>query len=224
MPTATEMKTCSDCETMLTIWWIDEDAKDDKIYCAGCFVHTGASCGGCAHDECRQCADEEDEEEHEFVGDYVCYCMECGEVIKDMTEKEFVMDDEVKLCAACKESEEADEQTGGCVYCHSADVYAHCDLCESRGSGDGGAMCRSCFYEKGHEEDEPHARWCGGCWREECEAFAEEFPNAKCAGCSTALDREARRLCGGQGGACETWYCADCHEEGTHDCSVCSSK
>ena len=53
----------------MTTWWIDEET--DETYCAECFQHTGASCGGCAHDECRLCNDddEEDDDEEELVVD-----------------------------------------------------------------------------------------------------------------------------------------------------------
>lgn len=47
---------------------------------------------------------------------YVCYCMECGEIIlledgetAEEQEKWFNEDDELKLCASCEEEEEESE-------------------------------------------------------------------------------------------------------------------
>ena len=109
------------------------------------------------------------------------------------------------------DEEEEEEEEGGCVYCHSKEVVAHCEKCDEHEAGDDGAMCQGCWRTHGNESE--GVPWCGGCWREEAEAFAEEFPNAKCAGCSKALTRETRALCGGQGGCCETFYCYGCVQE-----------
>lgn len=104
------------------------------------------------------------------------------------------------------EEEEEDEEEGGCVYCHDEEIYAHCDECEVRATGDGGAMCRVCFYEHGHEEYEPHQRWCGGCWRERCEKRGEEEEEG-CAVCGDA------RVFTRTGGANKTMtMCQSCDE------------
>jgi len=55
----------------------------------------------------------EQQKEQEIMTDYVCYCMECGEIIlredgetPEEQEKWFNEDDELKLCASCEEEEE----------------------------------------------------------------------------------------------------------------------
>lgn len=53
------------------------------------------------------------------------------------------------------------------------------------------------------------------------EYFDRKYPNASCHRCNEKLNGETVVFCGGGGGACETWYCQDCHEEGTEDCKVC---
>ena len=66
------------------------------------------------------------------------------------------------------------------------------------------------YDENGDEEYTEEELW-----------FNENYPNACCHRCSVALDGKTVVYCGGGGGACETWYCAACHEEGTDDCDVC---
>lgn len=45
--------------------------------------------------------EEEDEEDEE----YECSCMECGAVIKGMTEEEYTADDELKQCEGCRDED-----------------------------------------------------------------------------------------------------------------------
>jgi hypothetical protein len=71
----------------------------------------------------------------------------------------------------------------------------------------------SCF-DKEEDEDEYDA---GDEW------FNRKFPNACCNRCDESLNAKTVRYCGGGGGACETWYCEGCLEEGTYDCEVCVS-
>ena len=65
MKKATEpkWKACVECDEMITKWWLCEEGEP---YCAGCFATTGASCGGCANDECPQCNDSDSEDEDAF--------------------------------------------------------------------------------------------------------------------------------------------------------------
>lgn len=49
--------------------------------------------------------------------------------------------------------------------------------------------------------------------------FKNKHPNAACRRCDEKLnDHLYAVMCGGRGGACKTWYCASCHEDGTDDC------
>jgi hypothetical protein len=51
--------------------------------------------------------------------------------------------------------------------------------------------------------------------------YLEDHPDATCHRCDTKLYGKGLVMCGGGGGECETWYCATCHADGTHDCPVC---
>ncbi len=53
------------------------------------------------------------------------------------------------------------------------------------------------------------------------EWFDNKYPEASCHRCDKKVDGKTVVYCGGGGGACETWYCSDCHEDGTKDCKVC---
>ena len=55
------------------------------------------------------------------------------------------------------------------------------------------------------------------------EWFDSKYPNATCFRCEKKVDGESVVYCGGGGGECETWYCADCYEDGTDDCPVCKA-
>ena len=48
--------------------------------------------------------------------------------------------------------------------------------------------------------------------------FDRKYPNATCHRCKEKLNGATVVYCGD---GCETWYCADCHEDGTADCPVC---
>lgn len=68
-----------------------------------------------------------------------------------------------------------------------------------------------CLDEE-EEEEEDGSEW-----------FDDKYPNAACHRCSVKLTGKSVVYCGGGGGACETWYCADCHADGTEDCEVCKA-
>ena len=51
--------------------------------------------------------------------------------------------------------------------------------------------------------------------------YIENHPDATCHRCDKKLYSKTLVLCGGGDGECETWYCATCHADGTHDCPVC---
>lgn len=55
--------------------------------------------------------------------------------------------------------------------------------------------------------------------------FDEKHPNASCHKCDKKLCGATVHMCGGAGGACETWFCEDCkvinEEEGEECCTVC---
>lgn len=54
--------------------------------------------------------------------------------------------------------------------------------------------------------------------------YIENHPDATCHRCDKKLYSKTLVLCGGGGGECETWYCATCHADGTHDCPVCGDE
>jgi hypothetical protein len=106
-----------------------------------------------------------------------------------------------------------------------------CDNCECVLSEDVSIECLS----RGDEEQ----TWCMGCWDDLCDEmraegwvaqgdeddedeaeayFDRKYPKAKCHRCETAVSGATVVYCGGGGGACETWFCAACHADGTHDC------
>ena len=56
--------------------------------------------------------------------------------------------------------------------------------------------------------------------------FDRKYPNATCHTCVKKLNGQTVVYCGGGGGACETWYCSDCHERKDSslehlDCPIC---
>jgi len=63
------------------------------------------------------------------------------------------------------------------------------------------------------DEDEEGYEW-----------FDRKYPDATCHRCDTRVQGSTVVECGGGGGACETWYCADCHKNGTDDCPVCADE
>jgi len=69
--------------------------------------------------------------------------------------------------------------------------------------------------EEREEEDSSDEEEDGNKW------FDRKYPNATCHRCNEKVDGESVVYCGGGGGACETWYCGDCHADGTEDCDVC---
>jgi hypothetical protein len=75
-------KACVECDEMITKWWLCEEGD---AYCAGCFATTGASCGGCANDECVQCNDSDSDSEDEEDEGPKETCPHCGdeEVLTD---------------------------------------------------------------------------------------------------------------------------------------------
>jgi len=73
---------------------------------------------------------------------------------------------------------------------------------------------------------EPEQWICVECVEEDEESESEEwfdgkYPSATCHRCDIKVNSKTVVYCGGGGGACETWYCIDCHEDGTEDCCVC---
>ncbi len=58
---------------------------------------------------------------------------------------------------------------------------------------------------------------------DEDDPFDTKYPDASCYRCFTKVNSKTVIFCGGGGGACETWYCKECYEEGTYDCCVCMS-
>ena len=65
--------------------------------------------------------------------------------------------------------------------------------------------------EKECEDEEDGDEW-----------FDRKYPDASCHRCEKKVVGATVVYCGGGGGACEMWYCSDCHEEVTHDCMVCN--
>jgi hypothetical protein len=55
--------------------------------------------------------------------------------------------------------------------------------------------------------------------------FNRKYPHASCHTCDKKLDGASVVMCGGGGGACETWYCSECHNpDGNDDCVVCNDE
>ena len=78
-----------------------------------------------------------------------------------------------------------------CFACGQVETECHLEITEQ-----GKTLCCDCLYIENH-------------------------PDATCHRCETKLYSKTLVLCGGGGGECETWYCATCHADGTHDCPVC---
>jgi hypothetical protein len=87
--------------------------------------------------------------------------------------------------------------------------YKKCCECGERTSC--GSYKEDDWYCEEHyiEEEDSSEEW-----------FDLKYPNACCHRCNTKLTGATVVYCGD---ACETWYCADCHDEGTDDCQVCAS-
>jgi hypothetical protein len=97
-----------------------------------------------------------------------------------------------------------------------------CDKCVSASpvDGDDDEYCKRCAQERLDEEEEEEDDEEDD--EEEEEAwFNRKYPNASCLRCEAKLYGWSVVYCGGAGGACETWYCSDCFEDGTHDCPCC---
>ena len=69
------------------------------------------------------------------------------------------------------------------------------------------------FIEDAREEEEEDEE-------EDNKLFDEKYPNCSCHRCEKKLSASTVVLCDPERG-CETWYCSDCHEEGTEDCVIC---
>lgn len=135
--------------------------------------------------------------------------------------------DDYKHCDECNYSvcyerfgsDEASEFFTACTCCHR-DFCGNCEVeIENRSETltdkqfqDDKMCCDKPLFHDDEEEDDDEVTW-----------FNENYPDASCHRCSVALDGSTVVYCGGGGGACETWYCAACHEEGTDDCVVCQS-
>ena len=78
-----------------------------------------------------------------------------------------------------------------CADCGQVETECHLEITEQ-----GKTLCCDCLYIENH-------------------------PDATCHRCETKLYSKTLVMCGGGGGECETWYCATCHADGTHDCPVC---
>ena len=125
-----------------------------------------------------------------------------------------------------------------------------CAWCDAEGadcpSGGDDIICLACFKHASRPQEEgesledyygrhPNYHWdcTDGRWimisyandEEDPEDVDEEFdakyPNCSCMRCEKPLKSHSVVMCGGGGGACETWYCEECYEDGTHDCPVC---
>ena len=96
----------------------------------------------------------------------------------------------------------------------------NCDKCRKDFKSWDGEQCPHCGYVPRldgpieEESDEEEAN----------EWFDRKHPNASCQRCEKKVTGELVVFCGGGGGACETWYCGECHEEGTHDCPCCAEE
>ena len=91
----------------------------------------------------------------------------------------------------------------------------YCASCHEDGTDDCG--CESDESESDAEESESDAEESDD-ENDEVTWFNTKYPNASCHRCEEKLNGHTVVMCGGHGGACETWYCASCHEDGTDDC------
>ena len=84
------------------------------------------------------------------------------------------------------------------------------------------SLCEKCWKDAEDEEDDEYDDEKEEDDEEEEEDwFDGKYPDASCFRCSERVDGKNVVYCGGGGGACETWYCTECYEDGTHDCNVC---
>lgn len=109
--------------------------------------------------------------------------------------------------------EEEDEEEDVCSVCEECDCECfECEHCEEKTAGESFSpegedmlLCEFCM----EHFDDGGAEW-----------FDRKYPNCSCFRCEKKLNAKTVRNCGG-GGDCETWYCEDCWNAGTHDCAVC---
>ena len=85
-------------------------------------------------------------------------------------------------------------------------------------------LCNICAMDKDAEDEDDEDDESESDDEEETseEFFDRKYPNAKCHRCRDKVTGATVVMCGGGGGACETWYCRHCHDEGTDDCNVCA--
>jgi hypothetical protein len=105
------------------------------------------------------------------------------------------------------EEEDGDDGFEDCEWCGYSHHYE--DKCPV------GERCQ--MYEKWKKDEEEDDETASKAESEDW--FDEKYPEAKCHRCDTKVTGSSVVHCGGMGGACETWYCGDCHEEGTQDCA-----
>ena len=120
-------------------------------------------------------------------------------------------------CEMCELYEEDDDDSvGECETCGEPATHA-----ASWGKVYCGMLCDYHFVHEKHdgnmtpekeEEDEEE---------DEEEWFDRKYPKATCTRCKEKVTGKTVVYCGD---GCETWYCADCHEEGTHDCPCCENE
>ena len=200
---------CSNCNEKLTTWW----EEDNEIFCADCFEETNGDCGGCAHEACRRCARDEEDEEDPFD----CKCIICDKVFATAEESCGWTQRERTFCSKkCEETmpdwtSDEEEEEGDVDDRDQPNTYPYkkcCNCGDRKSCGmyfDDDWYCEDCYPE---DEEETPDEW-----------FDRKYPNASCFRCDTKVTGATVVHCGGAGGACETWYCADCHEQGTEDCN-----
>lgn len=110
-----------------------------------------------------------------------------------------------------------------------AEKYLRCADCPAYFS------CATCAVPR------RHARYCSSCYGKNSDSesdsssetssessddeetpdqwFDRKYPNCACHRCRTKLNARTVVFCAGDTyGQCETWFCKDCHADGTHDC------
>lgn len=143
--------------------------------------------------ECKEKIDANDHRSYFILCGWICKC--CMETIHD------------EKCTMCfpraeegdDEDDESDEEDspaeeGECVYCKAESVY-ECDRCKEADGSDGGAMCRGCAKEHGHDVGDVFL--CGGCFEEhghEYEKADEEEAEARWAEIRKSLESPSSNL------------------------------
>lgn len=162
------------------------------------------------------------------------YCYNCEETMSDADfqkgkqccDKPLFEDYEFQ-CEDCdKDLKPCDKFAEAYPRCYDCFAYFYCALCALKHRGRHGRYCASCFGK--HEDSDSESDSSSETSSESEDSDDEEtpdqwfdrkYPNCACHRCEKKLNARTVVFCAGDTyGQCETWFCKDCHAEGTHDC------